>query len=160
MGELERSPGVLSACITTSLNQNCPMTYQTNIGAGPVRFRNGIEVMVNPLSKEQTVLFSLWSLPRHFKVGRVCVEAASPVWRMRSRDGQESFGIDGRHFRRLNLPICSTVLDDAQRVDPDVAESKLPRQEYRVSKGIGQVLHIDSSLPLLQGVLSCRDDLC
>lgn len=48
--------------------------------------------------------------------------------------GEYAILVDGRHLRRFSFPVIVVVLDDAQRVYPQVFAAHPPRHESSVPK--------------------------
>ena len=63
-----------------------------------------------------------------------------------------------RHLDGLTLPVLRVVLDDAERVYPEIAEAECAGDLYRILEGPGKFCEWDITTSLLDGVLcSCEN---
>jgi hypothetical protein len=77
--------------------------------------------------------------------------AKMPPARARRRfrdDGDGSMLVHGAHSCGLQTPVGHRVLQDAQRIDPQVFDTQLAADGYRVLEGWGQIPEQDALPPL------------
>jgi len=63
--------------------------------------------------------------------------SALVVARVGGGDGEERVAVDRSYFRRLDLPVGFVILNNAQRINPEVPDAEPARNSHGVSKSPG-----------------------
>lgn len=74
-------------------------------------------------------------------IGKAAFQAALGL---ESGDGERRVGVDQAHALGLHFPVLLGVLDNAQRVDPDIFVSEFPGDRDGVAESLGEIVQVDS----------------
>lgn len=91
--------------------------------------------------------------------GRLCgaEDAGGRAGGLGGRDGEEGVLVDGGHLAGLLGPVGGAVLDDAERVDPQVPDLESARNRHGVLEGLWELLHGDVCGPFFQRICRCDE---
>jgi hypothetical protein len=76
--------------------------------------------------------------------------ATRAIPRSAGRDSQDASGVDVHHLGRFTLPILPVVLEDTERVDPQVSDIQSSHDPNGVAERLGEDLLGDACLELAQ----------
>src|SRR4051794_10912369 len=74
------------------------------------------------------------------------------AFRRRRRDGYGSILVDGRHLGNFPVFVDPAVLDDAQRINPKIAKTKLASDEDGVLYGLLETLEPNVTHQVLKSI--------
>jgi len=66
------------------------------------------------------------------------------AWGAGGGDCEDGVAVYGCHARGLCSPVFQRVLNDAERVDPEVAEAETAGESYRILESFREVVEGDS----------------